>query len=505
MDPPTPAPRRRLLLRRRVLLPVVALVVAGTVFATGHHDSKVALSASCGPAAPTPTPAPTTPVAVSPTSLDLSIPKAPTTPIGASLGAAAATPATTPATTPVATTTPGATTPEREYCKPGQTTPVLKTTPAPPGTDLTGPTADDLSGTALASGSIKGRKSLIFDAADAGSGVWQVEVTLGSTKVVPRFTVDTNHGRCDTIGQAAPTVEIPKDEDTAPTSTTPLYATTPATTPASTTPVKSGCKTKVHAKLPVDTKQVANGPQFLTATLWDAAGNPTVVVNREVTVANDAPKPAKVKTYTIKSVPNTEDQLLDAPTEDSSQLEAGSNGQAASTTKQSQADNAAPSAALLSAAAKTPPTVSADTITGRFEAAMNALGAAQVPYCWGGGHGTSPAVPSGGSYCWIGNPAQRVSAPNVVGLDCSSSVSWVLQQVGYPIPTLVSGQFAQLGEPGPGKVLTIWANSTHVYMQIEIRGHSYYWGTSEENFEHGPNWHSPRSGAGFVARHLPGL
>lgn len=50
-------------------------------------------------------------------------------------------------------------------------------------------------------------------------------------------------------------------------------------------------------------------------------------------------------------------------------------------------------------------------------------------------------------------------------------------------------------------MVTIWANHGHVYVQIGSR----FWGTSAENPRHGPGWHSARSGAGFVARHPPGL
>jgi cell wall-associated NlpC family hydrolase len=104
----------------------------------------------------------------------------------------------------------------------------------------------------------------------------------------------------------------------------------------------------------------------------------------------------------------------------------------------------------------------------------------RLPYVWGGGHQSSPAPPDG-------------------PFDCSGAVSRVLQAAGYPIPTLVSRQFMQVGRPGPGRV-TIWAYDGHVFMTIDGRG----WGTGSP----------PRGGAGwlpyatpyhgrFVARHLP--
>lgn len=124
-----------------------------------------------------------------------------------------------------------------------------------------------------------------------------------------------------------------------------------------------------------------------------------------------------------------------------------------------------------------------------------------MPYCYGGGHGVTPARPTRGQYCWHAAPERKIFDSPDQGLDCSSSVSLVLQRAGYKLSTMTSGQLATWGEPGPGRHVTIWANAGHVYLQIGER----YWGTSAENARHGPGWHSARSGAGFVARHPPGL
>lgn len=134
-------------------------------------------------------------------------------------------------------------------------------------------------------------------------------------------------------------------------------------------------------------------------------------------------------------------------------------------------------------------------------ATADAIDRAAVPYCYGGGHGITPARPTRGQYCWHAAPERKIyDSPNQ-GLDCSSSVSLVLQRAGYKLPTMTSGQLAGWGEPGPGRSVTIWANAEHVYLQIGDR----YWGTSAENPRHGPGWHSARSGAGFVPRHPTGL
>lgn len=104
----------------------------------------------------------------------------------------------------------------------------------------------------------------------------------------------------------------------------------------------------------------------------------------------------------------------------------------------------------------------------------------KLPYVYGGGHGPAASKP--------GTP-----------LDCSSAVSKVLG-----INPRVSGQFENWGAPGRGKRVTIYANPTHVLMEIDGK----LWGTSASNPRGGPGW-IPRSQvsagylAGFTARHPP--
>jgi hypothetical protein len=123
------------------------------------------------------------------------------------------------------------------------------------------------------------------------------------------------------------------------------------------------------------------------------------------------------------------------------------------------------------------------------QAAADRLDRMRLPYVWGGGHVTpTPAAPT--------------------GLDCSSSVSWVLQRAGFAIPTMTSGEFARYGQAGAGRYVTIYANDTHVFMSIGGR----FFGTS--GFGHpaagtGPAWFTRQPSAaylaGFTQRHLPGL
>jgi cell wall-associated NlpC family hydrolase len=122
-------------------------------------------------------------------------------------------------------------------------------------------------------------------------------------------------------------------------------------------------------------------------------------------------------------------------------------------------------------------------------AAANALDAMHLPYVYGGGHVT-PSRPTGG------------------GMDCSASVSWVLQHAGFNLPTMTSGSLAGWGEAGPGKYVTIYANAGHTFLRIGDR----YFGTS--GFGHpgagtGAAWFTAKPSAsylaGFTQRHPPGL
>jgi cell wall-associated NlpC family hydrolase len=104
---------------------------------------------------------------------------------------------------------------------------------------------------------------------------------------------------------------------------------------------------------------------------------------------------------------------------------------------------------------------------------------ARAPYLWGGGHGE-----------WQDK-----------GYDCSGSVSYALAAGGMLGYTLTSGQLMDWGAPGPGKWLTIYANKGHVFMYVA----GLRFDTSGAG-DHASRWQlAPRTAAGFVARHYPGL
>jgi cell wall-associated NlpC family hydrolase len=104
---------------------------------------------------------------------------------------------------------------------------------------------------------------------------------------------------------------------------------------------------------------------------------------------------------------------------------------------------------------------------------------ARSPYIWGGGHGK-----------WLDK-----------GYDCSGSVSFALAAAGLLDGPLDSGRLAHWGDPGPGRWVTIYANSTHVFMEVAgIRFDTVARAVT------GSRWaNDGRSTAGFAVRHPPGL
>ncbi len=110
-------------------------------------------------------------------------------------------------------------------------------------------------------------------------------------------------------------------------------------------------------------------------------------------------------------------------------------------------------------------------------AAGNAI--ATLPYIYGGGHASFQAD----------------------GYDCSGSVSYALAAAGLVSSPMVSGDFENWGDPGPGRWITIYANAGHVWMTVA--GWRF---DTVALAEDGTRW--ARGGgefSGFVVRHPPGL
>ncbi|MEZ5074001.1 MAG: hypothetical protein R2691_04105 [Solirubrobacterales bacterium] len=113
-------------------------------------------------------------------------------------------------------------------------------------------------------------------------------------------------------------------------------------------------------------------------------------------------------------------------------------------------------------------------------AAANAI--RDMPYAWGGGHGSFEAS----------------------GYDCSGAVSYALHGGGFLSSPLDSTGFMSWGEPGVGNWITVYANSGHAYAMIA----GLRWDTSDSGGD-GPSWadypSSWEQSQGFTATHPAGF
>jgi len=122
------------------------------------------------------------------------------------------------------------------------------------------------------------------------------------------------------------------------------------------------------------------------------------------------------------------------------------------------------------------PRVAPPAVKDAIEAA-NAI--ATTPYIWGGGHGS-------------------FASP---GYDCSGAVSYALHGAHLLAAPLTSGGLAAYGDAGPGRWITIYANSEHAYAVIA----GLRWDTVGLGDGVGPRWHEePPYPGGFAVRHPPG-
>ncbi len=106
---------------------------------------------------------------------------------------------------------------------------------------------------------------------------------------------------------------------------------------------------------------------------------------------------------------------------------------------------------------------------------------AHLPYRFGGGHGTYQDT----------------------AYDCSGSLSFVFIEAGILNTTVDSSELMRMGDPGPGKWVTIYANPGHTYMYVAgVRFDTVALAASGSRWSGRP----PEEGtSGFVVRHPPGL
>jgi len=101
------------------------------------------------------------------------------------------------------------------------------------------------------------------------------------------------------------------------------------------------------------------------------------------------------------------------------------------------------------------------------------------PYVYGGGHGSFRSS----------------------GYDCSGSVSYALHGGGLLKSPEDSTALESYGSSGPGRHITIYANSQHAFMVVDGKRFD----TSAQG-QTGSRWSgSSRSTSGYVVRHPPGL
>jgi hypothetical protein len=96
--------------------------------------------------------------------------------------------------------------------------------------------------------------------------------------------------------------------------------------------------------------------------------------------------------------------------------------------------------------------------------------------------------------------------------DCSGSVSYVLYKAALHGPIAdVSGTLEQWGQPGPGRWITVYANSTHTWVVIAgLAFDTADYGGPNIPAGTGPRWRSNptgnlQDGLSYVVRHPPGL
>jgi peptidoglycan hydrolase-like protein with peptidoglycan-binding domain len=198
-------------------------------------------------------------------------------------------------------------------------------------------------------------------------------------------------------------------------------------------------------------------PAEVAATGGGAPGGEPVAVAADsgATPAQERPAVASSEEAPAESAPARE-----APEEHASSGSGGGEGSSQS----------APSSSSTSSAGGGEGTV------GRVIAAGNEI--ATRPYVYGGGHGSFQSN----------------------GYDCSGSVSYALHGGGLIHNTEDSSELESYGESGPGKHITIYANSEHAYMVVNGKRFD-----TVARSESGSRWSSSMtSTSGYVVRHPAG-
>jgi hypothetical protein len=133
------------------------------------------------------------------------------------------------------------------------------------------------------------------------------------------------------------------------------------------------------------------------------------------------------------------------------------------------------------------------------------------PYSYAGGHGAVGQTMSQASPDPAAFPGEQEN--DGPGYDCSSATDYVLYGGGFGQSLLggaapASPTLENVGDPGPGHWVTIYANPSHAYIQVAgiYLDTAAGIGKPPNPPSTGPRWTPTGTGpSGFVARHPPGL
>jgi 3D (Asp-Asp-Asp) domain-containing protein len=116
-----------------------------------------------------------------------------------------------------------------------------------------------------------------------------------------------------------------------------------------------------------------------------------------------------------------------------------------------------------------------------------------LPYLWGGGHQTFDL------------------AADQAGVDCSGATSYLLHAAGLLDTPLTSTDLESWGQPGPGRWITVYANSAHTWIVVAgIAMDTAEYGGAPIPAGSGPRWRAQplanlQDGQSYVIRHRAGL
>lgn len=219
-------------------------------------------------------------------------------------------------------------------------------------------------------------------------------------------------------------------------------------------------------------------PAKKNAGLDDAEASQSFATPASVKLTKKAPTPgaAKAAAQKVSDAQASKDYVSPgAPSDDEIARELK---QMESVQKQQAKNGGNAHGITLNADGTATPSPGVPAVVARVIAGANAI--AKFPYVYGGGHGSFVDT----------------------AYDCSGSLSYALAAGGLLKTTKTSGELARTGAVGPGKWITIYANEGHTFMYVD----GLRYDTSGRSGPLGTRWQTaPRSLAGFVVRHPPGL